>query len=61
MLLGGPEAGQITFVLYDQRREFTTSSAVLAATAVIATIIPLGLVLATGRWLVRGFIQGVRR
>jgi alpha-glucoside transport system permease protein len=61
LLLGGPEAGQVTFVLYDQTREFTTSSGVLAAGAVIATVIPLGLVLGTGKLLVRGFIQGVRR
>jgi alpha-glucoside transport system permease protein len=61
LLLGGPEAGQVTFVLYDQAREFTTSSGVLAAGAVVATVIPLGLVLVTGKWLVRGFIRGVRR
>jgi alpha-glucoside transport system permease protein len=61
LLLGGPEAGQVTFVLYDQTREFTTSSGVLAAGAVVATVIPLGLVLGTGKLLVRGFIQGVRR
>jgi alpha-glucoside transport system permease protein len=61
VLLGGPEAGQVTFVLYDQMRQFTTSSGVLAADAVVTTIIPLGLVLATGNWLVRGFIRGVRR
>lgn len=60
-LLGGPEAGQVTFVLYDQTREFMTSSGALAAGAVVATVIPLALVLVTGRWLVQGFIQGVRR
>jgi alpha-glucoside transport system permease protein len=60
-LLGGPEAGQVTFVLYDQAREFTTSSGVLAAGAVVATVIPLALVLGTGKWLVQGFIHGVRR
>jgi alpha-glucoside transport system permease protein len=61
LLLGGPEAGQVTFVLYDQARQFTTSSGVLAAGAVVATLVPLALVLLTGKWLVRGFIQGVRR
>ncbi|GAA0342824.1 hypothetical protein NE235_01275 [Actinoallomurus spadix] len=60
-LLGGPEAGQVTFVLYDQTREFTTSSGVLAAGAVVSTVIPLTLVLGTGKWLVQGFTQGVRR
>jgi ABC-type glycerol-3-phosphate transport system permease component len=61
LLLGGPEAGQVTFVLYDQARDFTTSSGVLAAGAVVATVIPLALVLVTGKWLVRGFTHGVRR
>jgi alpha-glucoside transport system permease protein len=60
-LLGGPEAGQVTFVLYDQTREFTTSSGVLTAGAVVATVIPLALVLGTGKWLVLGFTRGVRR
>ncbi len=60
-LLGGPEAGQLTFVLYDQTRQFTTSSGVLAAGAVVVTLVPLALVLATGRCLVQGFVQGVRR
>ncbi len=61
LLLGGPEAGQVTFVLYDQVRQFTTSSGVLAAGAVVATAVPLTLVLVTGPTLVKGFIQGVRR
>jgi alpha-glucoside transport system permease protein len=60
LLLGGPEAGQVTFVLSDQARQFVTSESVMAAGAVVATIIPLGLVVATGNWLVRGFTSGVR-
>lgn len=60
LLLGGPEAGQVTFVLSDQARQFVTSESVMAAGAVVATVIPLGLVLATGNWLVRGFTSGVR-
>lgn len=61
LLLGGPEAGQVTFVLYDQVRQFATSAGVLAAGAVVATAVPLTLVLVTGPTLVKGFIQGVRR
>lgn len=61
LLLGGPEAGQVTFVLYDQVRQFTTSAGVLAAGAVVATAVPLTLVLVTGPTLVKGFTQGVRR
>jgi alpha-glucoside transport system permease protein len=60
LLLGGPEAGQVTFVLSDQARQFVTSESVMAAGAVVATIIPLGLVIATGNLLVQGFISAVR-
>jgi alpha-glucoside transport system permease protein len=60
ILLGGPESGQVTFVLFDQARQFVTSESVMAAGAVVATAIPLGLVIATGALLVRGFTSGVR-
>jgi ABC-type glycerol-3-phosphate transport system permease component len=33
----------------------------MAAGAVVATVVPLGLVVATGNWLVRGFTSGVGR
>ncbi|MCW2887141.1 MAG: hypothetical protein JWL58_4003 [Streptosporangiaceae bacterium] len=61
LLLGGPESGQVTLVLMEQARQFATSTGVLAAGAVVATVLPLGLVLATGKWLVRGLTEGVRR
>jgi alpha-glucoside transport system permease protein len=61
ILLGGPESGQVTFVLFDQARQFVTSESVMAAGAVVATVIPLGLVIATGDLLVRGFTSGVRQ
>ncbi|MGI8331515.1 ABC transporter permease subunit [Actinomadura scrupuli] len=61
LLLGGPESGQVTLVLMEQSRQFATSTGVLAAGAVVATALPLGLVLATGKWLVRGLTEGVRR
>jgi ABC-type glycerol-3-phosphate transport system permease component len=61
LLLGGPETGQIMLVLYEQSREFTTSTGVLAAGAVVSVAIPLTLVLVTGRWLVRGLTAGVGR
>ena len=48
-------------MLSDQARQFVTSESVMAAGAVVATIIPLGLVVATGNLLVRGFTSGVRR
>ena len=61
LLLGGFEAGQITLVLFEESREFATSSGVLAAEAVVSLVIPLALVLATGRWLLRGLAEGTRR
>ena len=61
ILLGGPESGQVTFVLAEQARQFVTSESVMAAGAVVATAIPLGLVIATGDLLVRGFTSGVRQ
>jgi ABC-type glycerol-3-phosphate transport system permease component len=61
LLLGGTEAGQATLVLFEQTREFATSAGPLAAGAVLITVVPLALVLATGRWLVRGLAEGVRR
>jgi alpha-glucoside transport system permease protein len=61
LLLGGPENGQVMLVLYEQSREFTTSTGVLAAGAVVSTAVPLALVLVTGKWLVRGLTAGVSR
>lgn len=61
LLFGGTEAGQATLVLFEQTREFATSTGSLAAGAVLITVVPLLLVLATGKWLVRGLTEGVRR
>lgn len=61
LLFGGTEAGQATLVLFGQTREFATSAGSLAAGAVLITVVPLVLVLATRQWLVRGLTEGVRR
>jgi len=61
LLFGGTEAGSVTLVLFEQTRQFATSAGPLAADAVVITLFPLILVLATGRWLVRGLAEGVRR
>ena len=61
LLFGGTEAGQATLVLFEQTREFATSTGSLAAGAVLITVVPLALVLATGKWLVRGLTEEVRR
>jgi alpha-glucoside transport system permease protein len=61
LLFGGTEAGAVTLILFEQTRQFATSAGPLAADAVVITLFPLILVLATGRWLVRGLAEGVRR
>jgi alpha-glucoside transport system permease protein len=61
LLFGGTEAGQASLVLFEQTREFATNTGVLAAGAMLITVVPLALVLLTGKWLVRGLVAGVRR
>ncbi len=60
LLFGGTEAGAPTLVLFEQTRQFATSVGPLAADAVVITVVPLVLVLATGKWLARGLAEGVR-
>ena len=61
LLFGGTEAGSVTLVMFEQVRQFATSAGPLAADAVVITLPPLILVLATGRWLLRGLAEGVQR
>jgi alpha-glucoside transport system permease protein len=61
LLFGGTEAGAVTLILFEQTRQFATSTGPLAADAVLVTLVPLLLILATGRWLVRGLAGGARR
>ncbi len=61
LLFGGTEAGAVTLILFEQTRQFATSTGPLAADAVLITLLPLALVFATGRWLVRGLAEGVQR
>lgn len=61
LLFGGTEAGAVTLILFEQTRQFATSTGPLAADAVMVTLVPLVLILATGRWLVRGLAEGVQR
>ncbi|HEX3925397.1 MAG TPA: hypothetical protein VHY31_24165 [Streptosporangiaceae bacterium] len=61
LLFGGTEAGSVTLVMFEQVRQFATSAGPLAADAVVITLLPLILVLATGRWLLRGLAEGVQR
>ena len=61
LLLGGPGSRLVTLALLGEARQFATNSATLAAGAVVVTAVPLLLVLATGRWLIRGLAAGVAR
>ncbi len=61
LILGGPGNGPITLALLGQARQFATSSGVMAAGAVVSMVIPLALVLATGKWVVHGLTAGVTR
>jgi len=61
LLLGGPENNLVTLVIQGQARQFGTSWGVTAAGALATLIVPLVLVLTTGRWVARGFIAGMAR
>jgi alpha-glucoside transport system permease protein len=61
LLLSGSETGVLSLAVLGQGRQFAASSGPVAATAVISVLVPLTLVLATGRWLVRGLSAGVAR
>jgi alpha-glucoside transport system permease protein len=61
LLLGGSETGVLSLAVLGQGRQFAASSGPVAATAVISVLVPLVLVLATGRWVVRGLSAGVAR
>jgi alpha-glucoside transport system permease protein len=60
LFLNWPAADQVPLILLQQAREFITSAGAMAAQGVVATAVPVALVLVTGRWLVRGLTQGVR-
>ncbi|SNT57591.1 alpha-glucoside transport system permease protein [Streptosporangium subroseum] len=60
LLLNWP-ADQAPLVVLQQARHFTTSAGGLAAQTIVLTAVPVLLLFATGRWLVRGLTQGVRR
>jgi ABC-type glycerol-3-phosphate transport system permease component len=51
----------VSLALLGGTRQFAVDAGVLTASAVVATAVPLLLVLGTGRWLVRGLAAGVAR
>lgn len=61
LILSGPRSGSIMLALVGQAQQFATSAGVVAAGAVVSMLVPLAVVLATGRWVVRGLVAGVLR
>ncbi|MEV0383367.1 ABC transporter permease subunit [Nonomuraea sp. NPDC050643] len=61
LLFNWPAGDHLPLILLEGSRHFTTAAAPLAAQAVIATVVPVAVVLAAGRLLYRGLTQGVRR
>ncbi|MGW4425221.1 hypothetical protein [Streptosporangium sp. NPDC004631] len=61
LLLNWPAANQAPLIMLQQSRQFVTSAGALAAQGVVMTAVPALLLLATGRSLIQGLTQGVRR
>ncbi|HEX5496896.1 MAG TPA: ABC transporter permease subunit [Mycobacteriales bacterium] len=61
LTLSGPQSGSLMLALFGQVRNFATTSGTLAAASVMSMLVPLVLVLVTGRWVVRGLAAGVLR
>jgi len=61
LLFGGPNAAPLGVVLHGQSRQFVASSGALAASAVIASVVPLLLVLVVRRRIVSGLVSGALR
>jgi alpha-glucoside transport system permease protein len=58
-LISGPGATPLTLLLWGEARQFGTSAGTVAATAVVAAVIPVGVLLATWRKVVVGLTGGV--
>jgi alpha-glucoside transport system permease protein len=61
LLLGAPGTRLVSLALLGGTRQFAVDAGPLTAAAVVATAVPLLLVLGAGRWLVRGLAAGVAR
>jgi alpha-glucoside transport system permease protein len=61
LLLNWPAGDHLPLLLLEQARHFMSTIGPLAAQAVIATVVPVALVIVTGRWLYRGLTHGVRK
>jgi alpha-glucoside transport system permease protein len=60
-LISGPGSTPLTLLLWGEARQFGTSAGTVAATAVVAAVIPVGVLLMTWRKVVIGLTGGVAR
>jgi alpha-glucoside transport system permease protein len=60
-LISGPEASPLALVLRGEARQFATSAAPVAASAAVASVVPVLLLLATWRHVVAGLGGGAPR
>jgi alpha-glucoside transport system permease protein len=60
-LISGPEASPLTLVLRGEARQFATTAAPVAASAVIASVVPVVVLLVTWRRVVAGLSGGASR
>lgn len=60
-LISGPEASPLTLVLRGEARQFATSAAPVAASAVVSAIVPVVVLLVLWRRVVAGLTGGVSR
>jgi alpha-glucoside transport system permease protein len=58
---GGPDAVPLGLALYGQTRQFVSNSGLVAAGSVVASVLPLVLVLVFRRQVVRGLVSGALR
>ncbi|HVV19573.1 MAG TPA: hypothetical protein VHF06_09065, partial [Pseudonocardiaceae bacterium] len=60
-LISGPEASPLALVLRGEARQFATSAAPVAASAVVSSVVPVLVLLATWRRVVAGLSGGAPR
>ncbi|MEV0228081.1 ABC transporter permease subunit [Nonomuraea sp. NPDC050786] len=61
LLLNWPAGDHLQLIVLEQSRHFMSAASAVAAQSVIATAVPVLVVVATARWLYRGLTRGVRR
>jgi alpha-glucoside transport system permease protein len=61
LLFGGPDAAPLGLALYGQTRQFVTNTGPLAASSVLASVLPVLLVILARRQVVAGLVSGAIR